>query len=243
MATELEYFGLTDPGSVRGENQDRILMEPDLGLFAVCDGMGGHRDGALAAEIAVQAVLDALREAPDGADAEQLIAGIHLANERIWEQSGATEPGTGMGSTVAVVLAPNARRATVANVGDSRVYHLRDGELRLISTDDTLVASLVAKGTIPASAAPGHPMRHILLQAAGSTQTLSVHVREQDLEPGDLLMLCSDGLYGVVNDEVLAETLAATDDLERTAADLLGMAKDGGAPDNVSIVLLRARRG
>src|SRR5512138_1105981 len=168
---ELEHFGITDPGSVRGENQDRILMEPELGLFAVCDGMGGHTNGALAAEVASDSLCQYVRRShgrlditwPYGFDvnlsieANRLATGIKLANSQIWKRAEQNIEFAGMGSTVAAVLFTGAH-ATAANVGDSRIYHLRGATLTQISQDDTIVASLVAQGTIPASAAVKHPM-------------------------------------------------------------------------------------
>jgi serine/threonine protein phosphatase PrpC len=245
-----QAFGLSDPGCLRSENQDRILVAPDLGLFAVCDGMGGHACGALAAEMAVEAISQFVERSkgsdvtwPFGFDVElstnanRLITAIKLANSIIWKQSEHSATHAGMGSTVAAVLLDDSQ-ATVANVGDSRVSLLREKGLKQISKDHTIVASLVEQGTIPAAAARTHPMRNVLLQAAGSSGNVKVHLFEQATEPGDIFLLSSDGLHGVVDEQAICDTLLAAEDAESAVRKLVEMARDAGGPDNISVVVV-----
>jgi protein phosphatase len=248
----VESYGLTDPGSVRTENQDRILLEPALGLFAVCDGMGGHRHGGLAAEIAVSAIQHFLMASQDNldvtwpfgynfawsVDANRLVTSIKLANRMVCRRAGEAVEHAGMGTTVAAALV-QPEQAVVANVGDSRVYRMRSNMLAQLSTDDTMVASLAQQGLLSSQELNNHPMRNILTQAAGSQEEVDVHLWEDLAETGDRFLLCSDGLYGVVSDDAIRQALECDDPLEVCARRLLDAAIQGGSPDNVAVVLLR----
>ena len=248
----VDSYGLTEAGTVRSENQDRIRVEPELGLFAVCDGMGGHRDGQLAAELALSTIshfLEASRDRLDvtwpfgydfgwSVDANRLITAIRLANRVVWRRSEQAAEHAGMGTTVAAALV-QADHAVLANVGDSRIYRFRRGQFQQLSVDDTLVANLVEQGLVPLEEMGTHPLRNVLTQAAGAQEEITVHVREESSESGDCLLLCSDGLHGVVSEETVCGILAAEAQARQCAQQLMEQALQAGAPDNIAIVLLR----
>jgi len=247
----VESCGISDPGCVRPHNEDRILLVPVSGLYAVCDGMGGHKRGEVAAELAITALryyVDASRDGdvtwPFGynfdvsLNANRLMTAIRLANREIWRRAGEELESAGMGTTIAAVLLEDAR-AVIANVGDSRVYHLRDKLLTQVTVDDTLVNSMAQRGLLNAQQLQNHPMRNLLSQAAGSQETIEVHVWEEQLEQGDVLLIASDGLHGVIGDADVCSILDSGDGMEQIMNSLVQAAKAAGAPDNVSIVLLR----
>lgn len=251
----ISYYGLSDTGSVRPENEDRILIDDGLALFALADGMGGHSFGEVAAEMALAAIrryIEASREGlnvtwPFGYNAQltlngnRLATAIQLANRQVWQTSEDTPEYAGMGTTVAAVLASDDR-ATIASVGDSRVYLYRGGALEPLTTDDTWVVAMVREGSLDPSEAMQHPMRNVLTQAAGARQRIQVHVREHGFHDGDLLMLSSDGLHSVVDEAsigyILGGAVNSPVELERTAGLLVEAARELGAPDNVSCILL-----
>ncbi len=248
----VEAYGITDPGRVRSENQDRILLDSALGIFVLCDGMGGHQHGELAAEMAVAAVsryIDASRDRYDvswpfgynfdySLDANRLVTGIRIANRQIWRRSEQDFDCAGMGTTVAAALL-SFGKVVAANVGDSRVYRHRWGELVQLSVDDTMIASMVQKGILTPEQVASHPMRNVLTQSAGSQEDIEVHVSEHDIQEGDTLLLCSDGLYGVVGNLQISAVLGTEDSIEDASRRLIGMAIQAGAPDNVSVLLVR----
>src|ERR1035438_2720750 len=188
----VEAYGITDPGCVRGENQDRILLDTALGIFVLCDGMGGHQHGEVAAEVAVGSVsryIDASRDRYDvswpfgysfelSLDANRLVTGIRIANRQVWRRSEQDLECSGMGTTVAAALL-SYDRVVVANVGDSRVYRFRDRELVQLSVDDTMLASMVSKGLLSPAELTTHPMRNVLTQSAGSQEDVDVHRSEE----------------------------------------------------------------
>ncbi len=247
----IESYGLCDVGLVRKKNQDRILIDDSVGLFVVADGMGGHVHGEVAAQLALTAIqfyIDSSRERFDvswpfgysfdlSIDANRIATGIHLANRRVRRQAEQEPDSAGMGTTVAAVLV-NESHAVVANVGDSRVYLYRGGDLEQLSVDDTWIGSMTAQGLLNSAEAENHPMRNVLTQAAGSKEQLQVHVHERRLESQDTFLLTSDGLHGVVGDDGIRSILRAGLGLQRSAELLVGAAKENGAPDNISVVLL-----
>jgi serine/threonine protein phosphatase PrpC len=242
--------GRSDVGCVREANQDRILIEPELGLFVVADGMGGHRHGELAAELAIDTMRYYMACSQDLSDAtwpfgydfelstnaNRLATAIQLANRQVWNRSQDSPECVGMGTTIAAVLS-TGDCATVANAGDSRVYLLRGRALQLLSIDDTLVQAMVGRG-LKEDAIRNHPMRGVLTQAAGSREQLKVHMVEVPVQADDELLICSDGLHGLIPDEQCLSMLLSEDLLEARVERLIDAARTGGAPDNVSCVLV-----
>jgi PPM family protein phosphatase len=247
----IESFGLSDKGLVRKQNQDRILIDESMGLFVVADGMGGHAHGDVAAQVAltsIQFYIESSRDRFDvswpfgysfdvSIDANRVITGIQLANRQVRQQALQEAGSEGMGTTVAAVLVDESR-AVVANVGDSRAYLYRQGCLKQLTVDDTWVESMAAQGLLDSADIKNHPMKNMLLQAAGSKERLQVHIHEHEMEAADVFLLSSDGLHGVIGDERIRTILGEGMDLKGTAERLLEAAKENGAPDNVSVVLL-----
>jgi protein phosphatase len=247
----IESYSLSDTGCVRQDNQDRVLTDHSLGLFIVADGMGGHKHGEKAAELAVDTMryyMESSRERFDvtwpfgynfelSLDANRLTTGIQLANRHVWNYAEQSSEFAGMGTTVAAVLL-SSETSVIGNVGDSRVYLFRRGELKQISIDDSLLTTLAAQGPMSEQDFENSPMRNILTQAAGAQAPLDVHISELNLESDDLLLLSSDGLHAVIGSAALRSILGSGGNLEYMADRLLAAAKVNGAPDNVSCVLV-----
>jgi len=249
---KVECCGITNAGCERADNQDCILVDHSLGLYAVCDGMGGHQQGELAAELAIKALRFSLESSRDrfevtwpfgynfdlSLDANRLITGVSLANREIWRRSRQTLEATVMGTTVAAVLFGGGT-ATIAHVGDSRVYLFRSGKLSPLTTDDTMLGGMVQRGLITEEKVRTHPMRNVLMQAVGPQETIDVHVREDKLAAGDALLICSDGLHGFVAHEEIRRILDSRQSASNGAGMLIQAALATGAPDNVSAVVLK----
>lgn len=247
----IESFALTDIGCVRTENQDRVLDDHSLDLFAVADGMGGHKHGEIAAELAIATLryyVESSRDRFDvtwpfgynfdlSVDANRLSTAIQLANRQVWNHAQQSPECVGMGTTVAAILL-SGDGVVVGNVGDSRVYLFRNRELKQISFDDTFVNSLALQENRDPEAMANHPMRNVLTQAAGTQDALNVHTVEQKLESGDLYLICSDGLHGVIGNAAIQSILESDGDLEHRAVRLTEAARLQGGPDNISVVLL-----
>ena len=248
----IDSYSLTHRGKLRSENQDRILLAPEMGCFAICDGMGGQRCGELAAELAIEVLkhyIDCSRNPADvtwpfgynielSLDCNRLLTSTRLANRQVARRAEQDLKCSGMGTTIVAVLHRDSRVA-LANVGDSRIYRLRAGALEQLSSDDTMLGLLLNQGVVKPESAASHPMRGILTQAIGSQADLNVHLREEELQPGDLLLLCSDGLHGLVDDGAMTAVLTSPSSLEARAQELLNKALEAGGIDNVSIVLLQ----
>lgn len=227
----------THPGLKRRINEDRFCARPDLGLWAVADGMGGHAHGDWASNAVVQA-LEGVALPADFHDATRTVAdAVHSANRRIWAE--AQRRTQQMGSTVVALLVQQGCFSAIW-VGDSRAYVLRDGVLHPLTRDHSQVQEMVDRGLISPEQARDHPRGHVLARAVGVGARLEVDVVTDDALPGDLFLLCSDGLTGVLDDAALAEVMAASD---RAAAHdtLIRRTLDGGAPDNVTAILIGVR--
>jgi serine/threonine protein phosphatase PrpC len=232
--------GVTDTGRRRLRNEDAFVCEPPL--FAVADGMGGARAGETAARLAA-AVLEESHDTPDGQ--EGLVALIVEANRRIWEQALADPTKAGMGTTVtaALVLSGDGTVA-VGHVGDSRAYRWRNDALEQLTTDHSLVAELVSSGVLTPEEAERHPQRSAITRALGTEPEVEVETFTVAGEPGDLFLLCSDGLSTMVSDEGVAEAIRSADgDPATTAEALVAVANARGGEDNVTVVLFELEEG
>lgn len=252
IETVIQSYGLSDVGCVRTSNQDRILIDEQLGLFLVADGMGGHGHGETAAELAIrsgQYYVAASRDRFDvswpfgydmnrSIDENRLITAIQLANHQVWKRTEEAPECAGMGTTL-VGMIVERDRASIANVGDSRIYRMRNGELELLTTDDTWVGNLIRTGALTEMQARSHSMRHVLTQAIGSNGLVEVHTREEVLKDGDLLLITTDGVHGVVDEAALRSILYTSRNVEETAKQIVQAARANGAPDNASCILLR----
>jgi serine/threonine protein phosphatase PrpC len=226
--------GVTDTGRRRLRNEDAFICEPPL--FAVADGMGGARAGEIAAGLAAAALEEAGAETRGAEGIAELIS---EANRRIWERSVADPRTTGMGTTVTAALV-DAAGGTVAigHVGDSRAYLLRDGEIEQLTTDHSLVAELVQSGVLTPEEAERHPQRSAITRALGTEETVDVESFTVVAQPGDVFLICSDGLSTMLADEEMKSAIEQADnDLERAADALIAAANARGGEDNVTVVL------
>jgi protein phosphatase len=247
----VQAHAVSESGPVRKNNEDSCAIEQDLQLFVVADGVGGHSAGEVASRLAVEALVGFVRRStednditwPYGIDPDLSIDGnrlrtaINLANRRVFRASESHDDYTGMGSTLVGAIVAGSR-LSVGSVGDSRLYLLSAGRLSQLTVDDTWAATVLgSNGGDPEVAR--HPMRHVLTNVLGTREQAVVHMLERELAPGDVLLLCSDGLHGVADDAVLEEVLREEASAEAAAARLVRLALDRGTRDNVTALVVR----
>ena len=229
----------TDVGLRRHANEDRYAMAPDLGLYLVADGMGGHRAGQVASEMAAEAAIRAV-EALQGAGvspAEKLRQAVACANREIYAAAQAKPELAGMGTTLVAVLA-NEERLALAHVGDSRAYLIRNGRIRLLTDDHSVVGELLRRQQISADAAREHPHRHVLTRALGVRQSAAPDLAEMTPQPGDVIVLCSDGLTTHLRDEEIGAIVCSQDDPQVACELLVRGANRRGGIDNTTVLLV-----
>jgi protein phosphatase len=231
---------VTDTGRRRMRNEDAFVFEPPL--FAIADGMGGARAGEVAAGIAAAALKEGRQTVTDEATLEAV---IEEANRRVWQRS-LSDPGTsGMGTTVTVAFVDaTEERVVFGQVGDSRAYRLRGDELEQVTTDHSLVAELVRSGVLTPEEAERHPQRSAITRAVGTESAIEADVFAMKAEPGDLFLLCSDGLTDMLGaDDIAATILAADRDPEAAGDALVAAANARGGEDNITVVLFELVEG
>jgi serine/threonine protein phosphatase PrpC len=254
----LTVCGGTNIGSTRGENQDTFVIanlesgelsrprirtdvwvaRPGV-LMLVCDGMGGTAAGAVAAQLAAEAIQNQLQSEGDNvgqSPAHSLKRAVVEANETVHDQAQIHPEERGMGTTcTAAIVSPD--RLAIAQVGDSRAYLLRDGRLRRLTRDQTLAANLVDAGVLKPAEVERFPYRHVLAQALGTQPHVEPVVSDVELREGDRVLLCSDGLHGPVSEEQIAAILTSTPDVAEVSQALIAAALAAGGPDNVTVVV------
>ncbi len=246
MKATWEVAGATDVGRVRAHNEDSFLVDAQRGVFLVADGMGGHAAGEIASAIASEAVGAALRQGVDGglgADDLGVVMRecIHQAHRSILNYS-ATKPETrGMGTTMTALVICDDGAFRVGHIGDSRCYVLRDGELEQVSRDHTWVQREVDEGRLTPMGARRHRLSHVLSRALGADSLDEPDVYAGTLLPGDLVLLCSDGLTGMLTDRLLRRILTREAELHELVADLILGANERGGRDNITAVLIKVR--
>ncbi len=230
----------TDVGLRRSANEDCYALAPDLGLYVVADGMGGHTAGRLASALASEGVVNALRQLGESQASltERLRYCVAAANRYIFETAQAKPELAGMGTTLVALLAGPGRIA-LAHVGDSRAYLIRRGLIRRLTDDHSLVAELVRRREITESAARGHPHRHVLTRALGVRRVVEADLAELTPAADDLVVLCSDGLTGHLHDEEIAEVVLRDSELATACARLIELANARGGEDNITVALVR----
>lgn len=246
----LRIAGHSDTGRVREHNEDRIAVRPDLGLALLADGMGGHRAGEVASGLAVQAVVDelerALAETPlasepddDGTEAVYLaLNAVAHANTLVFQAAQANPECTGMGTTLVLALF-DAGNVTIAHVGDSRAYRLREARLERLTQDHSMREEAIRKGMFTRAEAQRNFKKNIITRALGVGPDVETDVQQYALRAGDVYLLCSDGLTDVVGDTELQSALREyTADLEQAVQHLIALANTGGGHDNISVVLV-----
>ncbi|HTM04835.1 MAG TPA: protein phosphatase 2C domain-containing protein [Vicinamibacterales bacterium] len=232
----LSAHGVTHTGR-RAANEDSLLVDLSHGLFVVADGMGGHAAGEVASRLAVTTIGE-LMTRPD-AHADRLCDAVRRANDRILASASDSADYSGMGTTVTAAVIRDGHVAFVS-VGDSRLYLWRHGDLTQLTRDDSWLAHARATGTeITDDEATRHPMRHVLTEVVGVRPHLSAELQVESLEAGDLLLLCSDGLHGVVTTDVIGATLQQAADAASAAERLVQEALERGTTDNVTAIVVR----
>lgn len=228
----IHYAWRTDTGRLRKINQDTVIL--GNGLAGVADGMGGHRGG----EIASAGLRDGLlRETKDcHPDQNKLADAVKTVNKELWLRQEKDSSLSGMGTTL-TVLWPSEGQMIVGQVGDSRAYLLRNGILEQVTEDHSMVADMVRKGVLTEEQAACHPMRNYITRAVGTDDHVEIDITVHNRKQGDRWLICSDGLYGMMNKDTL-HLLLSGDDLEQSADELLRAALDGGGKDNISLVIL-----
>jgi PPM family protein phosphatase len=230
----------SDVGMRRTANEDAYALAPALGLYLVADGMGGHVAGQLASRLAAEQMVEGLERVADR-DAtltEKLRYCVAAANHHVYATAQDKPEVAGMGTTLVAVLAGGGRLA-LAHVGDSRAYLVRSGRIRQLTDDHSLVAELVRRREISPDDAHGHPHRHVLTRAVGVRRSVDPDLAELTPAPGDVIVLCSDGLTTHVQDPEIAALVAAESDLDEACARLVALANARGGEDNVTVALVR----
>ena len=244
--------GVTDVGRVRTNNEDCFRIITELNLFVLADGMGGEAHGEIASALAVETVVNHCLDAEANpaarvlgatqpswsANTKRLSTAVHLANKKIYKSAEEHPEQHGMGATLTAAWI-DARKLSIAHVGDSRAYLLRGGDLLQLTRDHSLVAEQVRRSMLTVAEAEESEMQSVLLRALGAQPEIEVDADEHTLFPRDVLMLCSDGLTRVVTDPEIAGVLQAETDPMRGAEELVTLANDRGGPDNISVVIVR----
>jgi len=246
---KIRAAGLTDTGAVRKNNEDSFYLDPEVGLFVVADGMGGHASGEVASRMAVDMIRDYFKGAEKAkpvqvgnvsADysesANRLGSAIRLANLAIHEAGEGKIELHGMGTTVAAALV-SGRRLSIAHVGDSRIYLCRAGTMEQLTDDHSLVYEQFKRDLISREEAARSEHKNIITRALGIHSDVEVDLAEMTLASGDAILLCSDGLSGMVEDAVMQEVVQAADDPRLACEQLVSLANTNGGKDNITVIV------
>ena len=234
MIRAAETIQMTDTGRQRRDNEDSMFVRAPV--FVVADGMGGAQAGEVASRLAVEAFEQGLPDS--GSPEERLADRVREANRRIHELSHADDERHGMGTTLTAAYVDDSHLA-IAHVGDSRAYLFRDGELRRLTQDHSLVGELVRKGKLTEEQAEEHPQRSIITRALGPEPSVEVDTWSYPVKDGDIVLLCSDGLTSMITEEKIAEVLESSSSLKEAASRLIREANAAGGRDNITVVLTR----
>lgn len=229
----MNFYGGTDRGLVRPTNQDSYYIDAD-GLWAVvADGMGGHNGGETASSMAVEIICSVMESGGE------MKTAVENANRQIFEKSLSEPKLAGMGTTVVLCRIDNGKTASFSHVGDSRAYLLNDGVLKQITKDHSIVQQLIESGTITKEQAKYHPQRNLITRAVGTEKDINIDFNRVNLTPGDVILICSDGLCAYVDESKISEIIRTTDG-DETVGKLIEAANESGGKDNVTVVLIRA---
>jgi serine/threonine protein phosphatase PrpC len=242
--------GRSDVGQQRANNEDCFRIVPSLNLFVVSDGMGGEAHGEIASAMAVETVVRtcmgeetgtvtaSTETHPEWSDKTRLLLNAaHQANKKIYESAEVNPQQQGMGATLTAAWI-NEEKLSVVHVGDSRVYLLRSGVLQQLTSDHSLVAEQVRRGILTAAEAEHSELQSVLLRALGTQPEIEVDAEEHTLFPGDIVLLCSDGLTRMVAEQKIAATLQSESDPGRAAGKLVAQANENGGADNITVVVV-----
>ena len=233
--------GNTDVGVVRAGNEDNFLLDCSRGLFIVADGMGGHAAGEVASEMAVQIIEDELgsvRGLSDGEAAGRMRQAIRKANSAIFDRTLAEHDKRGMGTTITVMVL-FSRRYLIGQVGDSRAYLLRGGELRQLTKDHSYVQEQVDAGLLSPDQARTHPYSNVITRCVGANEEVAPDIYFGNLEAGDVILLATDGLTGMLEDQQLQGILAQQENPEACVNQMITDANRRGGLDNITAIVIR----
>ena len=244
--------GDTNVGMKRAHNEDAFEVIDDENLFIVADGMGGHASGEVASKMAIDTLRDFFKatsadpeatwpykmDKSRGYEENRMITGIKLANLRIHESAQREPKLRGMGTTIVTTLVIDDG-VLIAHVGDSRVYRIRDGKMEALTDDHSLLNDYIKMKRLTEEEIENFPHKNVIVRALGMKDTVKVDTRLDHPQPGDLYVLCSDGLCGPVTDEEIHELASSTNDLKQAVARLIDRANANGGPDNVTAVLVK----
>ena len=242
----MHSWGLTDPGCVRTQNQDSYQIEEldrNTKLFVVCDGMGGAKSGNIASTLAIDVFVQEVKRSWNASmtrtHIDQVLKGaVKLANFTVFDQAAQFEDFTGMGTTLAAALV-SGKNVSVVNVGDSRVYAITDAGISQITKDHSLVQMMVERGELTPEMAKSYPGKNFITRAIGTDTVVECDLFHTTLDKGDCLLLCSDGLSNMMDDqEILFEVVHGVNK-QQCCQRLLDIAKNRGAPDNVTSILIQ----
>ena len=242
----MQYWGLTDPGCVRQQNQDTYMIEQldrNSVICVVCDGMGGAKSGnvasSLAAEVFVQEIKRCYSSMMDREKCDQMLRGAaKLANFTVYDQAVQYEEFEGMGTTLVAVLI-RGKKVTIVNVGDSRAYGINSEGIAQLTTDHSVVQMMVERGELCPQTAKKYPGKNLITRAVGTEPMVMCDIVHTDAEKGDFLLLCTDGLSNMMDDQEILFEVVHGGEPDGCCQRLLEIAKNRGAPDNVTSVLIK----
>lgn len=239
MELRIRCIGKSDVGLKRSNNEDAFVSRPDLGFCSVADGMGGAAAGEVASRVFVETVSEVFSDSGSTEDPEERVKrAFSLANQRMLDHVAAHPKHVGMGCT-AEILAVSDEDILIGHVGDSRTYRFRNGELRQLTQDHSLVQEQINQGIISETEARTHAMRNVILRAVGTKQAVELDIIKGKGIAGDIFLLCSDGLTDMVDDAAMQNALIQGGDLQNQADRLIALAKAAGGKDNITVVLAK----
>lgn len=238
----MKAYAVTDIGLVRTNNQDYAFAQTERvgnfpNLFVVADGMGGHKAGDLASRIATETVVETIQEKSGSNTIQVMVNAVQAANEHVLEKARESEDYSGMGTTI-VLATIMERMLYVANVGDSRLYVINGNEIEQITRDHSLVEEMVVNGQIARSEARTHEKKNIITRAVGGSEKLMADYFDVRLREGDRVLMCTDGLSNMLDDEEIRNIVTQEKDIQDAAEHLIRAAKLQGGKDNIGIVLI-----
>ncbi len=234
----MEYFALSDIGKYRELNEDSYLANGKI--FAVADGLGGHAAGEVASSIALKVIEDRMNKTfKDRKEIEQeMLETIKEANRIVFKKAFQKPELHGMGTTLTIAV-PFKNELLIGHVGDSRAYLLRDGNLKRLTEDHTLVFQMIKEGKLKEEEAEFHPLRSTLTRALGTNEFINIDFISLTLKPNDLILLCTDGLSSMISDSQIAQIFQEESDLKKMAEKLVKLANERGGIDNITVVLIK----
>lgn len=236
-SSTLRAAGRTDIGRHRASNEDSILLVPDKALFAVADGMGGHRGGRIASHMVTSELGELAREQGAPLELPDLERALLQINRHVFERGESDIGLHRMGSTC-VVMTLHPGRAEIAHIGDSRAYLVRANEGRQLTSDHRVIQPMIDRGALTELESRVHPMRNVLSRSVGVESEVDVSLQTLLTQPGDRILLCSDGLTEMLTDAEIVSEVAAAEDLDQLVESLVAQANEAGGNDNISVVVV-----